>query len=153
MSVTVVPVTTPHQMAVAWTIRREVFIGEQGVSEEEELDGWDEQPTTRHVLAVDIAGDPVGTARLLIGRPGQVHIGRVAVLARARGQGVGARIMEALEDIAATQGADAHGRVRIDLSAQETAMEFYRRLGYQIAPQRYLDARMWHRDAHKTLST
>lgn len=151
MNVTVVPVTTPHQMDAAWTIRREVFIGEQGVSEEEEIDGRDEHPTTRHVLATDAAGEPVGTARLLIDHPGQVHIGRVAVLARARGQGIGARIMEALEAIAATHGVDAHGRVRIDLSAQESAIDFYRRLGYQIAPERYLDARIWHRDAHKTL--
>lgn len=144
-------VTTPAQMADAWAIRRAVFIGEQGVTEAEELDGLDDHPTTRHVLAVTNDGDAIGTARLLVDRPGLVHVGRVAVLARHRGTGAGVALMSALEEIALAECTDETGRVRIELSAQVTAIDFYRRLGYAIAPEQYLDARILHQDAHKTL--
>lgn len=150
MTITIQRVTSPVQLASARAVRRQVFIGEQGVTEAEELDGLDEEPTTRHVLAVDGA-HAVGTARLLQERPGLVHIGRVAVLPALRGRGVGALLMAALEEMALAESAGEDGSVRIELSAQVTAIEFYRRLGYQIAPQQYLDARIWHQDAHKTL--
>lgn len=152
MSVTVLPVTTREQLELAWQIRREVFIGEQGVNEAEEIDGLDEAASTRHVLAFDEDQTAVGTARLLVDRPGLVHIGRVAVLARARGRGTGSAIMTALEQLASAEYSDESGQVRIELSAQESALDFYRHLGYEIAPERYLDARIWHQDAHKTLS-
>jgi len=152
LSVTVLPVTTPEQMSAARRIRREVFIDEQGVKEAEEMDGLDDAPSTRHVLAFDSDHSAIGTARLLVERPGLVHIGRVAVLPRARGRGTGTAIMTALEQLASAEHADGTGQVRIELSAQESALEFYRHLGYEIAPDRYLDARIWHQDAHKTLT-
>lgn len=153
MTVRVERVRTPAELAQAWSIRRVVFIDEQGVTEAEEIDGRDEESTTHHVLARDPAGTPVGTARLLVDRPGLVHVGRVAVLARLRGSGVGAQLMDALEEIARSECVDAAGRVRVELSAQETAIEFYRKRGYQIASERYLDARIWHQDAHKTFTS
>ncbi|HLR58284.1 MAG TPA: GNAT family N-acetyltransferase [Beutenbergiaceae bacterium] len=152
MNVTVLPVTTPEQMSAARRIRREVFIDEQGVKEAEEMDGRDDAPSTRHVLAFGRDQTAIGTARLLVDRPGLVHIGRVAVLPRARGRGIGTAIMTALEQLASAEHADATGQVRIELSAQESALDFYRNLGYEIAPDRYLDARIWHQDAHKTLT-
>ncbi len=153
MKLTVVRVSTPQEMKSAWGIRREVFIGEQGVTEEEELDGLDTEDSTHHVLGLTHTGEAVGTARMLVDRPGLVHIGRVAVSASVRGRGVGARIMSALEDLAVEEFRDEAGVVRIELSAQESAIDFYRRLGYQISPTRYLDARIWHQDAHKILSS
>lgn len=145
-------VHSPEQLAEAWHIRRLVFIDEQGVTEEEEIDGLDEVPTTHHVLVRDADGAPVGTARLLIDEPGLVHIGRVAVLEHLRDQGVGRILMDALEQIAAAECA-ADGQVRIELSAQVSAIDFYRRLGYEIAPEQYLDARILHQDAHKVITT
>lgn len=152
MTITIQRVTTPAQLESARAVRRQVFIGEQGVTEAEELDGLDEEPTTRHVLAVD-GTHALGTARLLQERPGLVHIGRVAVLPALRGRGVGALLMAALEEMALAECAGDDGSVRIELSAQVTAIEFYRRLGYKISPQQYLDARIWHQDAHKTLQS
>lgn len=139
-------------MAAALAIREEVFVGEQGVTLEEEHDGLDAAPTTTHVLAVSADGEPVGTARLLTDptHPGVVHVGRVAVRGSGRGLGVGRALMAAIETIALAEHAD-DGVVRVELSAQETAIPFYVALGYEIAPERYLDARIWHRDASKTL--
>ncbi len=141
-------------MAAAFAIREEVFVGEQGVTLEEEHDELDGVPTTTHVLALTDTGEPVGTARLLTdpAHPGVVHVGRVAVRAAGRGLGVGRALMDAIERIALAEHAGADGRVRVELSAQESAIGFYTSLGYRIDGERYLDARIWHRDAHKVLS-
>ncbi len=140
-------------MTAAFAIREEVFVGEQGVTLEEEHDDLDAAATTTHVLAVSEGGTPLGTARLLTdpAHPGVVHVGRVAVRQQGRGQGVGRALMAALEEIALAEHADAQGSVRVELSAQESAIPFYRTLGYEIAEERYLDARIWHRDASKSL--
>src|SRR5690606_17777518 len=70
-------------LADASLIRRTVFVGEQGVSEEEEWDGLD--PACDHiVLYAD--GRPVATGRIVWGRP--VLLGRIAVLRECRGTGL-----------------------------------------------------------------
>lgn len=130
-------------------LRFEVFVDEQGVSPEEELDHRDELPGTVHLLAVAEAQD-LGTARLLADGPGKVHVTRVAVRASARGLGLGRVLMAEAERIALAEHADA-GHVRVELSAQESAIGFYAALGYEIGADRYLDAGIWHRDAVKVV--
>ena len=134
-------------------LRWQVFVDEQGVLPAEELDGRDELDSSVHLIAVDDDGLDVGTARLLTDddEPGVVRVTRVAVLQRVRGQGVGRLLMAELERIAYAEHA-IDGRVRVELSAQETALPFYAALGYRIGTERYLDARMWHRDAVKVLT-
>lgn len=133
-------------------LRWTVFVEEQGVLPAEELDGRDESDSSVHLIAVDDEGRDVGTARMLTdpAHPGVVHATRVAVLTEARGQGVGRALMAELERIAYAEFA-VQGQVRVELSAQEVAVPFYAALGYQIGTHRYLDARMWHRDAVKIL--
>ncbi len=140
-------------LARVHALRWRVFVDEQGVLPAEELDGRDETPSTTHLIAVDDQGNDIGTARLLVEdeEPGTVHVTRVAVLDSARGTGVGRALMAELERLALDYAVD--GEVRVELSAQETAIAFYAALGYQIAERRYLDARMWHRDAVKILRT
>lgn len=139
-------------LARVHTLRWEVFVTEQGVLPAEELDGRDELEGTVHLIAVDDAGRDIGTARLLThdDQPGVVHVTRVAVRAGGRGHGVGRALMAELESIACHEFGSA-GQVRIELSAQETALPFYESLGYEVGERRYLDARMWHRDAVKVL--
>lgn len=68
-------------------LRRVVFIEEQGVPEADEVDDLDD--VARHLLAL-LDGVAVGTARLLV--QGDVgKIGRVCVLAQARGAGLARR--------------------------------------------------------------
>lgn len=156
----VLRVRTPEELALCHRVRAEVFIGEQGVSRAEERDGRDEAPGTVHVLAVTATGEPVGTARLLAGEGEDgtavptVHIGRVAVRASLRGQSIGRRLMAAAEDIALAEYGRLIGGerlVRVALSAQETALGFYMQLDYRIGTERYLDAKIWHRDAERIL--
>ncbi len=141
----------PEGLPRVHALRWQVFVEEQGVRPEEELDGLDGPEHAVHLVAL-AGGRDVGTARMLIDarRPGTVHATRVAVLREARGLGVGRALMEALERIALAEHAD-HGRVRVELSAQESAIPFYAALGYRIGEDRYLDARIWHRDAVKVL--
>ncbi len=109
-------------------IRREVFMEEQGFkSEFDELD----KTSVHAVLYID--GCPSATGRLFKGRSGW-HIGRVAVRKEARGKGLGALIMQALEEKAASLGADY-----IKLSAQVRAEGFYERLGYKAEGEEYFD--------------
>ena len=147
-------VTTPGRLDEAIALRIEVFVDEQGVPVEEEVDGLDRAPTTTHVVARSTAsGAVVGTARLLTdaAHPGEVHVGRVAVAAAGRGTGVGAALMHVLEETALAEHA-ASGSVTVVLSAQVQAAGFYERLGYEVFGPVYLDAGIEHRDARKTLS-
>lgn len=148
-------------LAAAHALRLAVFVDEQGVPVEEEIDDLDTAATTTHVLVRDRRQDGavVGTGRLLTdpAHPGEVHVGRVAVAASARGTGAGAAMMRALEEIAlaehAASGLDGRRAVRVLLSAQVQAIGFYERLGYVVSGPVYLDAGIDHRDAAKTLTT
>lgn len=147
-------------------VRLEVFVGEQAVPFVLEIDARDFLATTVHVLAVGADGAALGAGRLLRdpARPGRVHLGRLAVRRIARGTGLGARLVAALEAAAPTAlalapGAGAPGPaipggagITVVLAAQEQAMGFYERCGYrEVGGGRYLDAGIWHRDMARTL--
>ena len=105
-------------------LRRTVFIDEQGVTEAEEWDGLDDQAL--HVLGW-LDGTPVGTARMFIeGDTGK--IGRVCVLAQARGTGAGAAMMARCLDAARAAGfAQCYLET---LRGMDAAMRLYQRSGF-----------------------
>jgi len=117
-------------------IRTRVFIQEQNVPEELEWDGEDAQAL--HVLAREPSGQAIGTARLLL-HDALAHIGRMAVLAEWRGQGVGRALLQAL--LAAAQ---ARGANQVFLNAQTTAVPFYARAGFALEGEEFLDAGIPH---------
>jgi predicted GNAT family N-acyltransferase len=136
-------VSTFEEMQEALSVRRRVFIEEQRVPEEEEIDEHDADPATvtdcRHVL-VRLDGQAVATGRLLLGEPDGLHIGRVAVLAEFRRRGIGRAVMHALHDLARFRNERA-----IVLAAQLHAIPFYERLGYVARGPVFLDAGIEHR--------
>ncbi|MBE6481007.1 MAG: GNAT family N-acetyltransferase [Actinomyces ruminicola] len=155
-------------------VRLEVFVAEQDVPLALEVDARDFEATTIHVLASGADGVPLAAARLLLDpdHPDRVHLGRLAVRRAARGTGLGARMVTAveraaLEHAAAVGSAAAHGEsqtstaaasveppatITVVLAAQEQAMGFYRRCGYRaLTGERYLDAGIWHQDMARTL--
>jgi predicted GNAT family N-acyltransferase len=138
-------VETPVQMWQALAIRRAVFIEEQGVPVELEIDEHDGDPavlkTAVHVLGL-VEGQPVSTGRLLLERDeqGYAHVGRVAVLAGERGKGYGAAVMGRLHALAVERGYRG-----ITLAAQLHAIGFYERLGYVARGEVFLDAGIEHR--------
>ncbi|MGB2818582.1 MAG: GNAT family N-acetyltransferase [Burkholderiaceae bacterium] len=116
-------------------LRHAVFVVEQNVPEESEIDDWD--PKCVHALASDATGATVGTGRLLP----DGHIGRMAVLKEARHLGVGSALLMALMAEARRRG-HAHAL----LSAQTHAVAFYRRHGYAVVSGEYMDCGIPHVD-------
>jgi predicted GNAT family N-acyltransferase len=108
-------------MSGAFGLRYEVFVDEQGVPRELEVDEFDE--TATHLVTIHDDAI-VGTLRMLE-HEGAMKIGRVAVRAALRGTGIGARLMERAVAIAL-----ARGFGEIVLHAQVSVADFYRRLGY-----------------------
>jgi predicted GNAT family N-acyltransferase len=119
--------------AEAEPIRRAVFVREQRVPAEIELDEWDAR--SLHALARDGAGRAIGTGRLLP----DGHIGRMAVIAAARGRGVGTLLLRSL-----MQAARAAGHTGVVLSAQTHAVSFYRREGFVQEGEVYDEAGIPH---------
>lgn len=124
-------------------LREEVFVREQGFLEE-----YDDIDATAWHAVLTVDGLPSATGRLFwdaVG--GGWHIGRVAVAASARGRGLGAMVMEALERKALELGGD-----RAVLSAQCRAQGFYERIGYRAFGEVYLDEDCPHIDMEKRLA-
>ena len=127
-----------RDIATCQALRRVVFIGEQGVSLADEVDGRDGE--ARHLLAWH-GGVAVGTARLLVkGDVGKV--GRVCVVKDARGLGLGADLIRAAVEV--FRGVP--GVRTVKLGAQIHALGFYERLGFAAVGPVYMDAGIEHRD-------
>jgi predicted GNAT family N-acyltransferase len=124
----------------ATPIRFTVFVEEQRVPAEIELDDWDAR--CLHALALDDAGRALGTGRLLP----DGHIGRMAVLREARGTGTGTALLQAL-----MQAARESGHRDVVLSAQTHAVPFYARLGFAIEGEVYDEAGIPHVDMRRAL--
>jgi predicted GNAT family N-acyltransferase len=114
------PATWDDDREALQSVRRRVFIEEQGIPESEEWDDID--PVARHVLVLGRNRDAIGTGRL---EP-TGKIGRVAVLPLYRGAGVGRRIMAHL-----VNHATESGFTKVYLHAQAAAEGFYARLGFR----------------------
>ena len=119
--------------AILRAIREEVFVREQSVPAEMEMDEFDAQ--SHHVVAT-ADGVAIGTGRLLP----DGHIGRMAVLGKWRNQGVGSALLVALIDEARKRGVS-----RVVLNAQIHALPFYLRHGFQAEGEEFLDAGIAHR--------
>ena len=125
----------------ATRIRFTVFVEEQKVPADIELDDWDAR--CLHALARDAQGRAVGTGRLLP----DGHIGRMAVLPVARGSGVGSALLRAL-----MQAARERGHAEAVLSAQTHAVPFYARHGYVTVGAVYEEAGIPHVDMRCALT-
>jgi predicted GNAT family N-acyltransferase len=126
--------------AEAAPIRFEVFVEEQQVPVEIEMDELDAQCV--HAIAYAEGGRAVGTGRLLP----DGHIGRMAVLKEWRGRGIGAAILEAL-----IAEARRRGDAEVALSAQTHALAFYRRFGFKPEGEIYEEAGIPHQAMRRTL--
>jgi predicted GNAT family N-acyltransferase len=108
-------------MSAVYSLRREVFVLEQGVPEELEVDENDKVAV--HLAALS-DGHVIGTLRI-VRHEHTAKIGRMAVSANSRKKGIGRELMEFAAAAASSDGAQ-----EIILAAQFTAREFYGQLGY-----------------------
>jgi predicted GNAT family N-acyltransferase len=137
-----------EEIEACFDIRRVVFIEEQSVPKDLEMDELDAVCTHYLAFADDdtALSAALGTARLWISPEGEAKAQRVAVLRERRVGGVGRAIMDALE-------ADARGRghTRVILGAQLSALGFYEKLGYRAYGPEFDDAGIPHRMMEKPL--
>ena len=125
--------------ADASPIRFEVFVAEQRVPAEVELDEMDARSV--HAVAYE-KETPIGTGRLLP----DGHIGRMAVLQPWRGRGIGGLILKEL-----MEAARQRGHKTVALSAQVQAVEFYRSHGFRAVGEVYEEAGIPHQEMVRPL--
>ncbi|CDN87467.1 MULTISPECIES: YbgC/FadM family acyl-CoA thioesterase [Hydrogenophaga] len=125
-------------------LRAEVFVQEQGIPLELEMDEAD--ATAVHAVARNRLGRVVATGRLLRGEPGVGKIGRMAVHRVLRGGSLGRRVLFALMD-----AARARGDREVVLNAQRSAVGFYARLGFATRGEPYEEAGIPHQTMVKAL--
>ena len=134
-TILVVPVYS--QLAnLAFALRREVFMLEQGVSHADEYDDQDRHCT--HLVSL-VQGEVVGTLRIQW-LPEYAKIGRFAVRKALRQLGVGSRLFAA-----ALERIRGSGCEHIGLEAQIDRIAFYERFGFHAYGEDYLDAGILHR--------
>ncbi|MEE9551066.1 MAG: GNAT family N-acetyltransferase [Candidatus Binatia bacterium] len=120
----------------ARSIRLRVFVKEQNVPREIELDTDDQRAT--HFLAF-IAGRAVGTARVVINGK-QAKVGRMAVLKSFRKKGVGREILEQSLKLAWKKGVNS-----LILHAQVPVVGFYEKRGFRCVGRTFMEAGIPHR--------
>ena len=125
---------------LASPIRFQVFVREQRVPAEIELDDMD--APSLHAIAFENE-KAIGTGRLLP----DGHIGRMAILKEWRRRGIGAAILKALID-----AAERRGDREIVLSAQLHAVEFYRTHGFEPVGDVYEEAGIPHQAMVRALA-
>ncbi|MDC4205575.1 MAG: GNAT family N-acetyltransferase [Candidatus Manganitrophus sp.] len=127
-------------------LREEVFVIEQGVPLEIELD--DEDDRAIHFVAIS-GREVIGTARLVVkGRSGQGKsgqrksgkIGRMAVRKDWRGKGVGTALIDFIK-----KSSKRKRLIGLYLHAQESALSFYQHLGFNPEGDRFYEAGIPHR--------
>ena len=145
-NITVKLVETPAELEGAFAVRIRVFVGEQGISADAELDEADTAADTVHAVALQ-DGVIIATGRLLpdVGGKGP-HIGRMAVERDRRRDGIGGRVLAFLEDQGRTLGFR-----QITLHAQEYVKSFYAQHGYREVGEMFLEEGIPHREMVKDL--
>lgn len=134
MDIKIVRCELPAYNFAIRSIRETVFVEEQGVPIELEIDERD--PVCQHVLAL-VDDSPAGTARLDIGQQGKV--GRLAVLSHFRRQGLGRLIMCEIESMGYE-----YQLPYLWCHAQNTAVPFYKSIGYTVVGSDFLEANIVH---------
>ena len=134
--------------SLGFNLRTEVFVNEQNVPIELELDEKDNSEYTIHVGYFK-DDKLIGVARLIDMDKEVIHIGRVAIDKNHRGEGIGYKLILGCEDIAKNV---LNRDFTIELGAQFYAENFYKKLGYnRVNDNIYIDAGIEHIDMKKTI--
>lgn len=123
------------------SVRDCVFIDEQHVPREDEEDEFD--AVSRHVLARDTLGNPIGTGRLTPQR----MIGRMAVLRDWRGKQVGTGILNTL-----IEQARALHYPEVQMHAQTHAVPFYESFGFVREGDEFSECEILHWHMRKPIA-
>ena len=138
-----------EELNLGFALRIEVFVKEQKVPIELELDDKDHSDNTVHIGYFH-EDNLIGVARLIDMDKDVIHIGRVVINKEYRGQGIGRELIIGCENIAQQI---LKRKTIIELSAQIQAENFYKSLGYnRVNDKIYLDAGIEHVDMRKVIN-
>ena len=138
-----------EELNLGFDLRIKVFVEEQNVPMELELDEKDNSENTVHIGFFD-NNKLIGAARLIDLDKDVIHIGRVVIDKEYRGQGIGRELIIGCENIAQQI---LKRKIIIELSAQIQAENFYKSLGYsRVNDIIYLDAGIEHVDMRKEIN-
>ena len=138
-----------EELNLGFALRIEVFVKEQNVPIELELDDKDHSDNTVHIGYFH-EDNLIGVARLIDMDKDVIHIGRVVIDKEYRGQGIGRELIIGCENIAKQI---LKRKIIIELSAQIQAENFYKSLGYnRVNDIIYLDAGIEHVDMRKEIN-
>ncbi|MBV7504070.1 GNAT family N-acetyltransferase [Bacillus sp. sid0103] len=139
---TVKIVENQKELEDAYSVRKTVFVEEQAVPLEEEIDAYEDE--AKHFIMYH-DGSPVGAGRFrLVDGYGKVE--RICVLKEARKTGAGRAIMDSIENFAREN--DIH---KLKLNAQTHAIPFYAGLGYEVVSEEFMDAGIPHKTMVKKI--
>lgn len=138
-----------EELNLGFALRIKVFVKEQKVPIELELDDKDHSDNTVHIGYFH-EDNLIGVARLIDMDKDVIHIGRVVIDKEYRGQGIGRELIIGCENIAQQI---LKRKTIIELSAQIQAENFYKSLGYnRVNDKIYLDAGIEHVDMRKVIN-
>lgn len=127
----------PGELKAAFALREEVFYGEQGVPQQEDLDGLDEQAL--HVIALSpVETQMIGTLRVVLDGS-RAKIGRVVVKRDWRGRGIASRMLE----LALTEVRE-RGCEEVRLASQTQVVPLYERAGFTVESEPFEEAGIPH---------
>jgi len=127
-----------NDLKKALNIRKEVFVKEQGVPEENEYDAYDNLNGECEHILVYCRNQPVGTGRFrVVDNVGKLE--RICVLESYRKYGIGKAIVKALEEVALEKGI-----TKLKLHAQKQAIGFYEKLCYHSVSDEFLEENIPH---------
>lgn len=138
MTINVVKVTTGEQLQKSFDIRIEVFVNEQGVRMEEEIDEFENDSI--HFLAF-IDEVACGAARWRFTNNG-AKLERFAVLEEYRGQGAASQLVQVvIDDI---KSHDNYSGQLMYLNAQIEAMPLYEKFGFEPEGEEFMECDIRH---------
>ncbi|MEX6702075.1 GNAT family N-acetyltransferase [Peribacillus frigoritolerans] len=126
-------ITTENDLKIAFHIRKEVFVEEQGFLLEFEFDEFDTLNALSEHILVYYNENPVGTGRLRV-VDGLGKLERICILEPYRKFGFGKIILKTLEEIAKEQGI-----TQVKLHGQTQAEGFYKKLGYRTSSDVFME--------------
>ncbi|OMD80927.1 MULTISPECIES: GNAT family N-acetyltransferase [Paenibacillus] len=139
-------ITIIEELEAAFSIRKKVFVEEQGVPLNDEFDEFDTlNGECEHVLAY-YDGQPVATGRIRV-LDGIGKLERICILEPYRKFGIGKKIISALEEIVVEKG-----NQKVKLHGQTQAEGFYKKLGYRASSTEFMEDGIPHLLMTKDLS-
>ncbi|MGG0846358.1 GNAT family N-acetyltransferase [Peribacillus simplex] len=126
-------ITTENDLKIAFQIRKEVFVEEQGFPLESEFDEFDTLNAISEHILVYYNEKPVGTGRLRV-VDGLGKLERICILEPYRKFGLGKIIIKTLEEIANKKEIS-----QVKLHGQTQAEGFYKKLGYHTSSDVFME--------------